>query len=67
MNATHPRFSTAQFELSHGRKPRGRGGWAFADASSDGVYFAGAGQTLAEAQAEVAAAHPEVKVWIVLP
>ena len=33
-------FSTAEFEFSHGKKPRGFGSWAFFFGDSDAAHFA---------------------------
>jgi hypothetical protein len=32
MTKTRVQFDTSEFERAHGRNPRGRGSWAFADA-----------------------------------
>jgi hypothetical protein len=48
-------FDSREFELSHGRAPRGRGSWAFSqyrrpDPLSKDVHFSPGGMTLAEAR-----------------
>ncbi len=57
-------FSTLEFERSHGKLPRGRGGWAFSEKRSalaalppDGqeIIWTGCNLTLAEAKKEVKA------------
>ena len=45
-------FRTERFEFSHGKAPRGRGGWIFEDRSGEHQFFARGGQTLAEAKRE---------------
>lgn len=48
-------FDPSEFELSHGRAPRGRGSWAFSpyrrpDPLSKDIHFSPGGMTLAEAR-----------------
>lgn len=43
------RFSTSEFEFSHGRKPRGEGMWAFTWGGE--VHFCPGTKTLTEAKA----------------
>jgi hypothetical protein len=48
-------FDASEFELSHGRAPRGRGRWAFSmrrqpDPLSKDIHFSPGGMTLAEAR-----------------
>lgn len=57
------RFSTREYEMNHGAKPRGRGSWAFVDQRFarandylDHVFWAPAGLTLGEAK-KAAEAH----------
>lgn len=57
-------FHTTQYELAHGRKPRGFGQWAFQPRGKrglDGIEWANG--TYAQAKAKVAAARPEIEHW----
>jgi len=45
-------FSTREFELSHGRSPKGRGSWAFEYDGQEPVFTPG-GMTYLEAKAWV--------------
>ena len=61
------RFSTTTYEFSHGRKPRGRGTWAF-EIKGD-VWFAFTDSTFADAkkQARAEAARRNETFVVVLP
>jgi hypothetical protein len=51
-------FCTSEYEKSHGKMPRGRGGWIFAaerNPQSDRMIFTGSNLTLTEAKKEAAA------------
>jgi len=51
-------FSTTQFELAHGRKPRGWGQWAFINKSTGETFFSTG--TFTEAKKAVPAGRWEV-------
>ena len=52
-------FSTSQYEFAHGKKPSGRGAWAFV---VDGkTVFAPGVKTLQEARAWVKKEHPNAR------
>jgi hypothetical protein len=68
-------FDTTEYEFSHGRKPRGRGGWVFEKylphPAGNGfvdrfVFWAKGGQTLTEAKRELRQAGAS-GTWKVLP
>lgn len=45
-------FSTTEYELAHGKKPSGRGSWAFYRADTGEGWFASPCQTFTEAKRE---------------
>lgn len=58
-------FNTSQYQFSHGRAPRGRGGWAFAPTAnprSEDIYWAPGSLTYGEAKRH-ARAHFAGKTW----
>lgn len=66
------KFLTSEYEFAHGKKPRGRGSWAFVpsdyywgdDMPQDAIAWANG--TYGEAKQEVASRHPKIAVWTVL-
>jgi len=67
-------FVTTEFEMSHGKTPRGYGSWGFAPYTfvyqmheipwDEIVWSTG---TYTAAKRDVAQRHPDVREWIVLP
>ena len=65
-------YDTTEYEMSHGRKPRGTGNWAFVP--SDYVWrgempadaIAWTWGTYADGKREVATKYPEIGRWTVL-
>ena len=57
------RFDTTQYQFSHGRKPRGRGRWAFG-VNGAAIWKRG---LLSEAKKSVAAEFPQAGKVEVLP
>lgn len=65
-------FTTTEYEFSHGKRPRGRGAWAFVPANyiwpdampEDGIGWANG--TYTDAKREIARRYPKVTVWNVL-
>lgn len=51
-------FHTAEYELSHGRKPRGRGSWAFY-VDGDELPVFSPSMTYTDAKRWVRAQHPD--------
>ena len=68
-------FNTREFEFSHGRAPKGRGGWGFFPLEVSGdtslvegeVVFVMGSMTYTEAKKAIKAQHPEVTYWAVAP
>jgi hypothetical protein len=67
------KYSTAEYEINHGRKPRGLGDWGFipSDHIRNGKIpaeaIAWSWDNYADAKREVAKRHPEITEWTVLP
>jgi hypothetical protein len=67
-----PQFKTHEYEFAHGKKPRGRGMWAFVPANyvwgddmpEDAIAWANG--TYTDAKREVAKRYPKIHVWSVL-
>lgn len=67
-------FVTTEFEMSHGRTPRGYGSWGFApyeyvnhqhEIPWDQIVWSKG--TYTDAKRDVAKRHPDIPEWIVLP
>ncbi len=64
------RFDTSTFENSHGRKPKGHGGWIFSpvrSCDSATLVSAPADLSFTEAKSWIKTNHPGVSVWYVCP
>lgn len=61
-----PTYDTSKYERMHGKKPRGRGLWAFkTDYDPDTVAFVTA--TYTEAKRLMALGRPDARRFVVLP
>ena len=57
-NKIQVEFNTREYEMSHGKVPRGRGGWAFSESRNpqpEQILWSSSNSTLAEAKKEVKA------------